>query len=47
MIDKNKEVPLFASLLNSTGSRNSYITPEELKCHPLLGNLYNKECLGG
>ena len=47
MIDKNKEVPLFASRLNSMGSRNSYITPDELKCHPLLGNLYNKEYLGG
>ena len=36
-----------AASVAKTGAQNSYITPDELKCHPLLGNLYNKEYLGG
>ncbi len=33
--------------VTKTGAQNSYITPDELKCHPLLGNLFNKVCRGG
>jgi ribokinase len=33
--------------VTKTGAQNSYITPDELKYHPLLGNLFNKVCRGG
>ena len=36
-----------AASVTKTGAQNSYITPDELKCHPLLGDLYNKVYLGG
>ena len=35
-----------AASVGKSGAQNSYITPEELKSHPLLGDLFNKEYLG-
>ena len=36
-----------AASVTKTGAQNSYITTDKLKRHPLLGDLYNKVCLGG
>ena len=36
-----------AASIAKTGAQNSYITPDELKCHPLLGDLYNEVNLAG
>ena len=36
-----------AASVTKTGAQNSYITPDKLKRHPLLGDLYNKLYLGG
>ncbi|MBC8408105.1 MAG: ribokinase [Rhodobacteraceae bacterium] len=35
-----------AASVTKTGAQNSYITPDKLKHHPLLGDLYNKVYLG-